>query len=227
MKPRPGHTLLELMVAMPLVFLLLALLLAGLHAQLRLTRRLADHVARSEAVRTAQRVLMEELRAEAAADLRTAAGDSIRMRVFRGVALPCNATSIAWSGLRAPAARKDSLLLLGADGETVLPVSTVTVDAACGGYRLGTGTSLSAGPALVFETGTYYLADGALRYRTGGEGRQPLTEEWLADGSTLHLDTIAGAASLAIAARPLRMERGTPTVWILPLGLPNIRHAQQ
>lgn len=30
--------------------------------------------------------------------------------------------------------------------------------------------------ALVFETGAYHLADGALRYRRGRSGRQPLVE---------------------------------------------------
>jgi hypothetical protein len=41
---------------------------------------------------------------------------------------------------------------------------------------------------MIFESGTYYLSQRALRYRIGGEGRQPITEEFLRDGlSTLQL----------------------------------------
>jgi hypothetical protein len=40
-------------------------------------------------------------------------------------------------------------------------------------------------PVLVrlYERGTYYLADGAFRYRRGAGGRQPLTPERVAPGS--------------------------------------------
>jgi hypothetical protein len=45
--------------------------------------------------------------------------------------------------------------------------------------------SEGARPSLVrlFESGEYHLADGALRYRRGGGGRQPLTPERLGLGS--------------------------------------------
>ena len=42
---------------------------------------------------------------------------------------------------------------------------------------------MDAGLILVFETGTYHLSRGALRYRRGRGGRQPVTEEVLESGS--------------------------------------------
>ena len=63
---------------------------------------------------------------------------------------------------------------------------------------------VAGGAALVFESGTYYLSQRALRYRAGAEGRQPLTEEVMRDaGSTMLL---VGAANAQPAIFRLDLE---------------------
>ncbi len=61
----------------------------------------------------------------------------------------------------------------------------MSADTACGtGYRLGLEPEpASRGIVLIFERGSYHLADGAFRYRRGRAGRQPVTEALLAAGS--------------------------------------------
>jgi hypothetical protein len=60
----------------------------------------------------------------------------------------------------------------------------VSHDGLCeGGIRLTLSSDVpTRGLALVFETGSYSLSDGALRYRRGAAGRQPLTEAIIDDG---------------------------------------------
>jgi hypothetical protein len=47
---------------------------------------------------------------------------------------------------------------------------------------------------MLFEAGSYHLSEGALRYRRGRGGRQPLTEEVLA-GARL-IDTLGALRAL-------------------------------
>jgi hypothetical protein len=53
---------------------------------------------------------------------------------------------------------------------------------------------------LIFESGTYYLRDRALRYRIGSEGRQPITDERFASGrgAVMH-DAAASVLAVRVA----------------------------
>lgn len=199
---RAGHTLVELLVVLPLALLLAALVITSVVAQSRLARRLAELVSRAEAERIASNLLPAELRWAAATDLRTDGTDSVRARIFRGVAVPCGG-AWSWSGLRAPAPDKDSALIVTAAGESVAAVTAAAEHTPCGGYQLTLSRPPAPGVLLVFETGTYYLRDRALRFRTGAEGRQPLTEEWFRDADTQLLRGAAGLpAGLQLGVRP-------------------------
>lgn len=186
MNARAGHTLAELVVAMPLALLLAAVVVAGLVAQSRLARLVGDRASRAEAERIAATLLPDELRWAAEGDLRGTGADSVRARIFRGYGLPCvqDPAAVHWTGLRVPEPAKDSLLVVSAAGELALQLERVQRHDGCNGYVLQAGTPTPAGLVLAFETGTYYLRDGALRFRAGAEGRQPLTGEWLDDPST-------------------------------------------
>lgn len=186
MSGRGGHTLAELVVAMPLTLLLAAMVVGGLVAQSRLARLVGDRASRAEADRIAATLLPDELRWAAEADLRGSGPDSVRARIFRGYGLPCpqDPTAVRWSGLRVPEPDKDSLLIVGTGSEQAVDLQGAQRHDRCGGYVLQAGTSTQSSLVLVFETGTYYLRDGALRFRAGAEGRQPLTGEWLDDPST-------------------------------------------
>ena len=205
MSARPGHTLAEAVVVLPLALLLAALVVAGLAAQTRLARRIAELASRAEAERIATAVLPAELRWAGPDDLRSDGTDSVRARIFRGFGVPCGAgDGVTWTGLRAPAPAKDSLLVVTPGGESLQPLTSATVDAACGGYRLDGPAELSGAVVLGFETGTYYLQDRALRYRVGGEGRQPLSDEWFDDAAT----TLERSAVGALTALRLGLRRG-------------------
>lgn len=82
---------------------------------------------------------------------------------------------------------------LGIPGEDNAPVASALLGSAAhsAGCPLAAGESLyrwtlESPPLtgtlfLLFESGSYHLAGGALRYRRGESGRQPLTAEWFDD----------------------------------------------
>lgn len=220
MSMRPGHTLAELVVVTPLALLLAALVITGLMAQTRLARRISELASRAEAERITATVLPGELRWAASGDLRSDGLDSVRARVFRGFGFPCgDENRMAWRGLRAPATPKDSLLVITAGAESAQPLASVVADLPCNGYRLG-GPPLAGSIVLVFETGTYYLRDRALRYRVGAEGKQPLSDEWFDDASTA-LEPSPGGALTALRLGLRHTHAGLPLEsrrirWALP-----------
>lgn len=184
---RPGVTLPEL----ALVAWLFAVVLLGLArfatAQGRLAAAAHDRVRAEDLVRTTAMVLDGELRHSATAD-RSVGPDSVRLRAFRGVGIICERNGsdvrIRYRGVRSPNPEKDSALVVtdSATAGVAFPVSGVAHDDGCGqGYRLTLGEAVpTRGMVLVFETGSYYLTGGALRYRRGRGGRQPVTEAVLA-----------------------------------------------
>ncbi|MEO5511846.1 MAG: hypothetical protein ABIS27_14550 [Longimicrobiales bacterium] len=201
LRARDGYAVVEGIVVLGLSVLIGAALSAALLTQSRLARAVAERIAHNDAARMTLLVLPREIRlADPDRDVRASSADSLAGRWVRSSGTICasqgNLTWLRLRGIRAPDPAKDSLLLVSSQQETVHVLSAFVRDQAhCAAsadeqiYR----TTLSATPpdgavAMIFESGTYYLSQRALRYRLGGEGRQPLTEEFLRDGlSTLQL----------------------------------------
>jgi hypothetical protein len=199
MARRSGTSLIEaLLVILLLAFVVPAgwTLLAG---HRRAGARMVERAEALETVRTVDWILREEVDGSLEGrDWTALDGDSMSLRVFRGHALldpamPGQGTVLAcYRGARAPSPEKDSVLLLGVDGQwqahdllSRTPLSTDCEDLVHGGSS--ERWTLSPNPdgavlARVFETGSYHLADGALRYRRGEGGRQPLTPESMESG---------------------------------------------
>lgn len=195
---RAGFSLAELLATLVLGGLVSAAIAGTLGGAERLAGAQAARVAAAEALRVASVVLSRELRSvDPAEDIAMLSADSLRLRAFRGTAVVCglagSAVYVRYRGLRQPNPAKDSVLALDADGRAQpLALEAARVEAAaCPGrpealvqrWRVGgvvpTGTLL-----LLFETGSYHLADHAFRYRRGAGGRQPLTAELLDDGAS-------------------------------------------
>ena len=178
----------------------------------RLARSVSERVARNDVSRVALHILPAELRLlEPRADIRAAGGDSITARWIRSTGVVCAVSGgVMWirlRGMRLPDISKDSMLIAAAGGDRIADLTgAVATTAGCGAaaaeriYRVPVRDSAPAhGAVVIFETGSYYLAQRALRYRVGGEGRQPLTDELLQDaGSALAIqqDQSAGSARL-------------------------------
>ena len=187
---RRGLTLLELIVALVCTSLVLQFGLAA-HAHVR-TRVSQEQLrsARMDALRAVRVVLRDELGAGLAdVDWTVFPPDSIRLRAFRGTGWPCRSPEgdltipVRWEGIRAPDSSKDSVLVLGGDGAwRVVDLVAVTGAGPCVAWTLD---ALVPSPVLLrlFESGSYHLGSGALRYRRGGGGRQPLTEDVLQGAS--------------------------------------------
>ena len=205
---RAGMTLVECMIALVLASLVSAAVISVLATQNRLLRSLGDGSADADALRLTAGVLREEMRwIDPARDIRSIGGDSIALRVFRGGGHVCAVTAdlvtVAYTGARLPSVDKDSVLLRTAAGEAVRAVRDV-VHAPCGTHpglrlRLDSVAPNPAAYALVFESGSYFLQNRALRYRLGAEGRQPLTDERFATaGYPLRLAHDTSAAIIPI-----------------------------
>jgi hypothetical protein len=141
-----------------------------------------DRIRLEEAVRTGAIILGAEVRHADTADLRLAR-DSIRLRAFRGGGGVCagdgRVLRVLYRGMRQPDPAKDSVLAVADGGVVAFGLVSATRSAACGGaLELVLESEPEEPPAwvLVFETGAYVLAGGAIRYRRGQGGRQPLTE---------------------------------------------------
>ena len=191
MRSRTGATAAEAIVAL-LVGLLVLQLAVGILARER--RVVASLVRRAEslgAARIARHVLATDLGAASGpADVEGAAPDSVALRVMRGLAVVCaveddGALLVAVRGHRLPDPSKDSVLaLVPPDGwRAVGLLDSRPTAGECGGdgARVLRWSLEGGGGGVVlgryFERGVYYLADGALRYRRGRSGRQPLTPE--------------------------------------------------
>jgi hypothetical protein len=175
-----------------LVAWLFALVMAGVArfaaSQNQLAALQRDRLRLEEAVRTVSVVLGTELRHLTRDDVAAAASDSIRTRAFRGGGPLCAASGeqvlVSYSGVRQPDPARDSVLLLGPDTATVHGLRSATRSSSCTAgidIQLDLPPPAGSGYALFFETGAYSVTDGALRYRRGLGGRQPLTESVLRD----------------------------------------------
>jgi hypothetical protein len=208
MNRRPGYSTIELLWA-----LLLGALVAGaaftlLQTQSRLARSASDSAETSDALRTAAQVLSAETRwLVSARDVRALSTDSLSLRAFRGTGVVCALDPayggvVRYQGTRDPDPSKDSVLIeRGANTELSAVVLGVVLNAACGGdpaVKLAVNQRLEVGDVvLVFESGNYYLTSGALRYRIGNGGRQPVTAD-LFDNRRTAFNTTPGAWSAAL-----------------------------
>lgn len=215
---RAGVTLPELLLVAWLFGLVLLATAAFAGAQGRLAAASQDRVRAADVVRTIDLILNGELRYGGRQDAMPGP-DSVRLRAVRGSATICAGGAellVRYRGIRRPDPAKDSALIITSAGtvgsvHAVVAAATVPAAAACGDTRLRLEPVPTArtGQVLVFESGTYHLSGGALRYRRGRSGRQPVTEDVLA---TARIDTVSGAFRTRMTLRPAafpRLEAGT------------------
>jgi prepilin-type N-terminal cleavage/methylation domain-containing protein len=225
MRARGGFSLAELAAVMAITSILAGLLLGILVAQQRLAREAARRVAAADAVRVSAHVLAGEAARMTPRDVRAVAPDSLAVRAFRGTATPCDESTgelvVRYGGDRAPNPGKDSVLVIspGAPERAVaLTASRAALSSGCAPregevpmvWQLEPSTPAPS-LLLLFESGVYYLAGGALRYRLGAEGRQPVSAELLVHPST-RFDSLADAR--------LRLTLATDSSRIQHLSLP-------
>lgn len=208
MTRRSGFTMVEMIVALTLTGLFAAALLGAIAPAERAARWHARQVVRGEAVRTTVAILTAELRyVSPVTDIHGIGADTIAMRVFRGTGVVCAVAAagpiVRYTGLRRPEPAKDSALVIHGDGSAsaarVAAVTRVASECATRGDEDLIRVELDPPPTapaviLVFESGSYHLADRALRYRQGDSGRQPLTAEAFA-GRGNRFETVGGSIS--------------------------------
>jgi hypothetical protein len=200
---RRGVLLPELLTTLVLSAFVLSALLTAL---IGLTRWMESLVLRSELqelVRTVWVILDEEITPGVPGrDWQIEGESAIRLRAFRGYGRVCGspdavgAAAVAWKGLRLPDPTRDSVLVLSLDGGW-RPAPLLGVGGTQGRCDLVAGEREAVWewdgegiPTAVlirfFERGRLSLEDGALRYRRGDGGRQPLTLERLDGTSRFH-----------------------------------------
>jgi hypothetical protein len=218
MPMRRGSSLAELVVAMTVGGLLSALLFGLLGAQVRLARETARRIAIADAVRVTNHVVAGEVRRMAPQDLRALSRDSMAIRAFRGTAIVCAGDGehlgVRFRGDRAPDPVKDSLLVVSPfAAERAVRLLDQRHAAVDGCFAMPGETVISwtvqpaidmASVLLLFESGNYYLTAGALRYRLGAEGRQPVTTELFLPPFTRFVAGSKVGFSLDLAAEPGR-----------------------
>ena len=195
MTDRRGALGLELLIAVVLGGLVLVLAAGWLERQQRVVSETLVRSETASALARTPRVLAGELRAGVETRDWVVSGDSVRLRAFRGRALVCGARGgtlrVGYRGDRGLDPAKDSVLVL--DWNARWQAAHVTAvrrrPGRCHGLPVQTWhlDRSVPGPAVlrVFERGVYSVAAGALRYRRGRGGRQPLTYARLDSASTL------------------------------------------
>ena len=219
MKGREGFTVSEALVGLVLMLLLLLVVWTLTEGAAHAAVGIADRAEGLAGARAVAWVLGEELEgARALVDVGPPAADSFGIRAFRGTAIVCaeedSVTFIVRRvGTRSPDPDKDSVLTLTPDGRWL-------------GARLkawsrapGTCPSRSGGreehwyfrdPAAggvlfrLFERGSYHLTGGALRYRIGKGGRQPITPIVLDPAGSGVTGFGSGGIELRVAVRGSR-----------------------
>ncbi len=193
-----GISLVETLIALLLLSLVVHAAWAVFATQRAAVAGMTVRAEGLETIRTVGWILPEEL-AEGERDRDWFAnGDTVVLRAFRGLGLVLGPLAdgrgfrVCYRGLRNPAPEKDSVLILGADGlwraYDLTERSVTSVDCPWGSgvkeeaWRLHPEGG-NAVVARIFERGSYHLASGALRYRRGEGGRQPLTAERILEGS--------------------------------------------
>ena len=229
-KEMRGGTLIEAIVTLVLGLLLVQMSLGALARGHTLHQGLLERADALKTVRIVRWVLRAELsKGHPGEDWMVHDADSIVLRAYRGVAFPCLITTgrldVTYRGGRDPDPEKDSVLLVYESGETdVRALERWGPGASCS-WRLGVSPSgwsaqqwavegvLDSGLVAVrlFESGSSHIADGALRYRRGRGGRQPLTSNAL---STPESGIRTGGAGLGVSIVMKSQGGGDWTRWV-------------
>ena len=137
-------------------------------------------------------VIGKELRAGVAGrDWLAPASDSLSLRAFRGWGVVCGVGAepgtiyLDYRGERAANPAKDSVLILTTEGWGRADLTASSSWAQSCAMDLGADSEVwtidppvpGALVVRIFERGSYHVSGGALRYRRGLGGRQPLTSE--------------------------------------------------
>ena len=188
-RPR-GISLVEVLVSLLLGFAVISLGLSALARQRTVASRLRSEMDLLSARRLTAIVMGKELRAGVGGrDWIGPAPQGLSLRAFRGWGLVCGSGTepgkivVAFYGERAPNPVKDSLLILTADGWRGTDLTGRASGAGSCATNLGGDPEIwTVDPpvtgslvARIFERGSYHVSGGALRYRRGLGGRQPLT----------------------------------------------------
>lgn len=201
-RERRGVGLVEVLVALLLGLLVVHIALSTVASSRTAQASWTQRSERLATLRIARALLRAELRAGVAGrDWLVSPPDSVRVRSFLGRGIPCKAVDarsdlyVAWQGRRRPDPRRDSVLVLTAAGswQAVDLLAAAPASAGCPASASGSGevwrTTLPGGSrpelAVLFVSGSYHVWGGALRYRRGRAGRQPLTPALLTSRSGL------------------------------------------
>lgn len=145
--------------------------------------------------RVARHLLGGEVRRTDGGGAWRASADTLSLRAYRGYALICpealptSTVLVRPGGVRKADPAKDSVTLLGTEGPRTLALrSRTAVEETCPGvpdgpmerWQLSGEVPRGTAAAKFFERGSYHLWGGAIRYRRGAGGRQPITPEQLA-----------------------------------------------
>ncbi len=215
---RRGVSVVEALVALVAGLLVVQLGLVVLARQRQAQRRLTERAEGLAAVRIVRDVVGAELqRGRPDRDWTLASADSLVLRAFRGVGRVCPLFApspellVAYEGVRAPDPMKDSLLLMDHGGTWTVRALLAAAPSrdSCPEapgvpvqrWRLGGDAPPGTVLARVFERGSYHFSGGALRYRRGAGGRQPLTPEvLLTPPSGFVSDSVGVEAVLVVTA---------------------------
>jgi hypothetical protein len=193
-----GFSLVETLVVALLLFLVVAAGSAVFAHFSGVASRVGQGAEGLETVRTIAWILPMELSGgRPGRDWERWGEDSLVLRAFRGLGMVSpdysggDGMTVCFRGVRSPNPEKDSVLLLGRDGQWTPHdlVRRIPGTAGCGSSEGGRTEHWDLAPvpvqgvvARIFERGSYHFADGALRYRRGRGGRQPLTPERIESG---------------------------------------------
>ena len=194
--PQTGFSLLESVVSLLVASLILPLALRALGAERRMLSTVEARGAFLESMRITRAVVGREIRSGGGRGA-FAVGDSIPIQAYRGWALICpipgrsGEARVGRLGIRGPNPEKDSLVLPSVAGAIVVALIAVRADSVgCGSAGVSERWLFDppivpdSGIARYFERGSLHISGGALRYRRGRGGRQPLTPAVLHIGSS-------------------------------------------
>jgi hypothetical protein len=196
---RSGFTVVEALLALLLGWGIVQLGLSVLAGQRRHRMSMVETSEWLATRRIARHVLGGEVRWTDGEGAWQASAETLSLRAYRGYALicpealPASTVLVRPGGIRRADPAKDSVVVIGAGGGLTLALrSRAVVHESCPGvpmgpterWQLSGEVPRGAAVAKFFERGSYHLWRGALRYRRGPGGRQPITPDRLATPSS-------------------------------------------